>query len=299
VAGLQKALGIEPTTASPPVATTATATPEPPPPAGTSAPPAPPARKDDAEATAAATSPASPDVTREVIGVFAGLELSARRLSYTDALSSNVRPYSVTGAPSPTLGVELYPLARTSIPVLRDLGLVASGATAIGLSSKTPSGATTSTRYLRYQAALHYRIRLDTRDHPAALGLEIDYSALQFRLSDVRSLTGADPSVDDRYLRFGADGRVPLGPVVLLARAGIGRLLGVGPMGDQFPRGRGGIVDGRLGVAVPFGGVVEGRLWLDHTRAFFDLRPVPGDAYVAGGAVDSYSTVHLDALVHF
>jgi hypothetical protein len=70
-------------------------------------------------------------------------------------------------------------------------------------------------------------------------------------------------------------------------------------MGDQFPRGRGGIVDGRLGVAVPFGGVVEGRLWLDHTRAFFDLRPVPGDAYVAGGAVDSYSTVHLDALVHF
>jgi hypothetical protein len=33
VAGLQKALGIEPTTASPPVATTATATPEPPPPA--------------------------------------------------------------------------------------------------------------------------------------------------------------------------------------------------------------------------------------------------------------------------
>jgi hypothetical protein len=183
--------------------------------------------------------------------------------------------------------------------VLRDLGLVASGATAIGLSSKTPSGATTSTRYLRYQAALHYRIRLDTRDHPAALGLEIDYSALQFRLSDVRSLTGADPSVDDRYLRFGADGRVPLGPVVLLARAGIGRLLGVGPMGDQFPRGRGGIVDGRLGVAVPFGGVVEGRLWLDHTRAFFDLRPVPGDAYVAGGAVDSYSTVHLDALVHF
>ena len=70
-------------------------------------------------------------------------------------------------------------------------------------------------------------------------------------------------------------------------------------MGDQFPRGRGGIVDGRLGLVLPLGALVEARLWGEHTRAFFDLRPVPGDAYVAGGAVDSYSTVHLDGLLHF
>lgn len=302
VAGLRKALGIEPRAAT--AAPKEAAAPTPPsttktePPAGGDSPPPP---RDEPGSKTSDAPPATdpPDPTRALASVFAGLEIGTRRLRYTDALSSNVRPYDVTGAPSPTVGVELYPLARTSVPFVRDLGLVASGATAVGLASRLPSGTSVATRWLRYELALRYRLRLDGRDHPAALGFELGYSAIQFRISDPSALGGADPSVDDRFLRFGLDGRVPLGPVALLARVGVGRLFAVGPMGEQFGRGRGGIVDARLGVAAPLAAILEARLWVEHTRAFFDFRPLPGDAYVAGGAVDSYSTLHLDGLVWF
>jgi hypothetical protein len=47
----------------------------------------------------------------------------------------------------------------------------------------------------------------------------------------------------------------------------------------------------RAASSVTLGRGFEARLWLDYARWFYDMNPEPGDAYVAGGALDEMLTV--------
>ncbi len=81
-------------------------------------------------------------------------ELGGRRFDYKDALSPNTSSYSVFGAPMPSVGVEVYPAARTKIPIVRDLGLTMRFAHAFGLSSTTDDGTEVSTGWTRIGGGL-------------------------------------------------------------------------------------------------------------------------------------------------
>ena len=52
-------------------------------------------------------------------------------------------------------------------------------------------------------------------------------------------------------------------------------------------------VDARVGLAVPLPLGFEARLIASYARYFYAFSPVPGDRYVAGGALDQLATGHL------
>ena len=52
-------------------------------------------------------------------------------------------------------------------------------------------------------------------------------------------------------------------------------------------------VDATLGIALPFARAFEGRLSATYTRYFYTFHPIPGDAFVAGGALDEFFGITL------
>jgi hypothetical protein len=63
---------------------------------------------------------------------------------------------------------------------------------------------------------------------------------------------------------------------------------------DWFPRVRGGGVDGRVVTAFVTPSGVEVRVVGELRRMFMDMRSEPGDAWVAGGAVDQVWSAGLE-----
>jgi hypothetical protein len=97
------------------------------------------------------------------------------------------------------------------------------------------------------------------------------------------------PAVDYRFVRAGADARFPLGrDVALFADAAYLFVMSSGEVGDRFPRSRVGGVLAELGGAVTFATSFEARLTVSYRRFFYSMNPTPGDAYVAGGALDEF-----------
>ncbi len=69
-----------------------------------------------------------------VVGL--AVEFSGRTFGYNQLLTPNGRNYKLFGTPIPALSAELYPLAGSSIPVVRDLGITASYARALASSPR-------------------------------------------------------------------------------------------------------------------------------------------------------------------
>jgi hypothetical protein len=76
------------------------------------------------------------------------------------------------------------------------------------------------------------------------------------------------------------------GALSVYAAASYLGVLSTGPLGTYFTRARVGGVEGRAGAAYTLARGVELSLEASYTRFFYSLNPQPGDAYVAGGALD-------------
>ena len=69
--------------------------------------------------------------------------------------------------------------------------------------------------------------------------------------------------------------------------------LDAGAVHDRFRGATVGGVDATLGLALPFARAFEGRLGATYTRYFYTFHPTPGDAFVAGGALDEFFGITL------
>ncbi|WP_437318597.1 hypothetical protein [Sorangium sp. So ce385] len=243
----------------------------------------------------------APPVVRAVVRAAVGtelfsagvdLEIAGRTLSYTDLLSENLRTYEVLGVPMPSLRAELYPLARSALPVLRDLGIALSYARAVGLDSEGAGGASVSTSFSRLYAGLKGRYR------PAGQAGPVLFASGGLCWTDFDVAPTGDPSRDAAAVsyvavRLGADGRLPLGPVALEAGAGYQAPLSMGALASYFREPSAGGVDLRVAVAVPFAPGLEARAGASYARFFYDFDAEPGDPYIAGGALDQLFGAHL------
>jgi hypothetical protein len=231
----------------------------------------------------------------ELFEVGLGLELGGRWFRYSDGLTTNLRPYDVFGPPMPALSAAVYPAAGTRIPVLRDLGVEVAYAHAFGLASATSGGTTASTAWDRLDAGLRFRLRTGGAAAPI-LGFRGGVGLDRFVIDAQGSLASQVPNVSYLYLRAGVDGRVPVG-----RRVGIvvhASYLGALSSGEVYARFRGvsiGGVDLGGGVAVGIAAGFEARLGVDYMRWFSAFDPQPGDAYVAGGALDEMLGVQIGA----
>jgi hypothetical protein len=228
--------------------------------------------------------------------VRAAFEMGSRNFSYVDRLTPTLRPYTVSAAPLAVVEGELYPLARSGTPILKDLGATLDYAMALGLSSSDSTGTPVSTSWNAFDAGLRERIPIG---RSVLLGVHAGYGENAFQFSGALKSTAELPGVRYRFVRGGADGRLDLGLVALYAYASYLDVLDAGPVGAYFSRATIGGVEGRFGVTKAIGRSVELSLEVAYTRFFYTLNPQPGDAYVAGGALDQMAFGSLGAAYVF
>jgi hypothetical protein len=230
----------------------------------------------------------------ELFDVGLGLDLGGRWFRYSDGLTPNLRPYHVFGPPMPALSAAVYPAAGTRIPVVRDLGVEVAYAHAFGLASATSGGAAVSTAWDRLDAGLRFRLRTGGPAAPL-IGFRGGVGLERFVIDAQGSLAAEVPNVTYVFLRAGVDGRIPIGRVAVLVHASY---LGALSSGEVYQRFRGasiGGVDLGGGLAVVIAAGFEARVGVDYMRWFSAFDPEPGDAYVAGGALDEMLGVHIGA----
>ncbi len=258
--------------------------PPPPPP-----PPPPPAAEVDTKSDAARV---PHDEATSLLKVGLALDLGGRWFSYHDGLSGNLRPYSVFPAPILALSGELYPAAGTGIRVLKDLGVRARFGHAFGLKSATKDGSPIETQWNRFAVDLHGRLRTGEGYAPV-LGAGLGFEWLGFWFNDAGPLAAEVPGVSYKNLRLGVDARFPIGRVGIGIDLAYLAPLAAGAVYDRFkdPSVKG--IDLGLKVSVGIAAGFQAEIGLDYTRYFSSFGPVPGDAYVAGGALDQLLALRL------
>ena len=218
-----------------------------------------------------------------ILSIRAGVESGSRDFTYVDRLTSTLRSYTLFAAPIAVADAELYPLARTRAAVLKDLGVTFDYAVALGLSSSDSSGSSVSTAWSSFDVGARERIHAG---RSWLLGLHGGYGQMSYSFSGALDAPAALPGVEYRFVRGGADARVALGPFSVYGSGSYLYVLSTGPIGTYFSRESVGGVEGRVGLARALGYGFEVSLEVAYTRFFYTLNPQPGDAYVAGGALD-------------
>jgi hypothetical protein len=223
-----------------------------------------------------------------------GFDVGGRRFAFTDPITPNARDYDVFGAPMPNIALELYPAAGTSIPVLEDLGLTGSFAHAFAVQSAAKDGTKFGTSWTRASGALRFRFRPGQAQGPM-IGVSGGFSFTGFDFKPPASLASSVPSVAYASLRAGLDARIPFWRMALLLDAGYDGALSAGAVHDRYRGAKVGGVDFGGGLSLALAAGFELRLTAHYTRYFYAFDPVPGDAYVAGGALDEFLGFGLGA----
>src|SRR5690606_5433834 len=139
---------------------------------------------------------------------------------------------------------------------------------------------------------LRYRLPLGPKEKPFVLGLRGSFIQDGFVLEAEGDLGRETPSVKYNFLRVGLDGRFPIGPVAITAFGGYLGSLDSGDVHERFRDSSVGGIDVGGGLTVPIVHGLEARLQAEYVRWFYSFGPIPGDAFVAGGALDEY--IHLE-----
>jgi hypothetical protein len=228
-------------------------------------------------------------VGREWVQVDAGIEGGMRRFSYYDGFSKNLRPYTLNAAPLASVDGSLYPFASSGAFLLDDVGLALGYAQAFALQSTSDDGGKLDTEWQRFYAGGRIRARLGSSPRAVVLDVLGAYAGESFFFEGTASPTAAYPSVEYRYVRTLAEGRIPIGSrFAVTADAGYLFVLSAGDVAARFPHSSVGGIEAGLGGAVTIVSGFEARLGLSYRRFFYSMNPVPGDSYVAGGALDQF-----------
>jgi hypothetical protein len=208
-----------------------------------------------------------------------------------DGLSPQLRSYDLAASPNIVLAAELYPLARISVPVLRGLGITGGFAHALGVSSKTSNGESVSTTWTHAEGDLRLRVVFGGDERDGARFVLLPHGGVvmeRFGFSGDPTLVPWLPDVSYLFWRAGADGRLRVGPVGLLAGFSYLPAIAGGTLADRFRETSFAAVELDAGLAVPLARIFELRAAASYMRVFYAFHPIPGDLYVAGGALDHF-----------
>ncbi len=224
-----------------------------------------------------------------------GVALTNRRLSYHDDIFGELRPYELPLWPYIRLGVEYFVGHHTpELDALWGLSFYADADFALGVSSRNENGATFPTTTWSLGLGARYGGVIDE----VRLFGDVSYQTATFALSDADELTRRPDVANVEYhaIRLGAGVRWDVGFGFFFdGGLGYGIVLAAGEILSDgwFSRGDAGMVDGYLGLGQRVDDF-EFRLRATYRRVFFSFNPQPGDARVAGGALDETFAGALD-----
>ncbi len=215
-----------------------------------------------------------------------GIDVGRRQFTYSDPIGGTPRPYLLAAAPLATFELEVYPLASSGIPVLRDLGFRGRVSRAFALDSSTTTGAPLDNSWTRFTGELRGRLLVPGK-RAFQLGVSAGVDGSYFDLGSDADVGALVPAARTLSFRLGTDARVRVaGRVSLLAAGAWLAPITHGEIYDRFRRPHVAGIDAELGAAIALTPGLELRLGGRYTRYFASFDPEVGDAAVAGGALD-------------
>ena len=207
--------------------------------------------------------------------------LGFRSYSIVDRRTASLRPYNLPAAPLPSIAVEVYPFAQSRMPIIEGLGITANYARALAIDSTDSTGKRVDTSWQSYDIGVRGQLMAG----PVLVGAGFGYGAIDFELGDLGP-SAQLPTVSYRLLQPGLDARAFFGKFSVFAGAAYLAVLSTGEIDRYFPRASVGGVAARLGGGFSITENLELSLGAGYTRFFYSFNPEPGDANVAGGALD-------------
>jgi hypothetical protein len=268
-------------------------------------PPPPPEPKDDAPPPASASVSAATeaperdtsakkkrdkvDFTNALIVVDLGLEVGARKMSYSDPLVGPLRSYLAPGILGYGVGAQFYPGASSGMPVAKDIGIVFRYAGSLGFESQTRDGSQKATgSWSRTAIGARGRFLAGPKNSGPYMGVEGTYGTSSFVFEGDEPIVSEVPSVRYKYVRGAVDARFPFNAFSLSVGLGGMYVMSAGEYSDRFPRATIAGVDGAATAAYAFLPSLEARAGVNYTRIFSSAKSERGDTYIAGGALDEY-----------
>lgn len=221
------------------------------------------------------------------IAIGAGLSVVHRSFTYNDDVFEALRPYELPAAPMLHASLEWFPGAHADLGIMRGLSIIAEGELALGVESEEGAQRFGTDLYSVHAGA---RWLLDVDD--VAFRIDAGYRAFVFAIHTAADgQTRAElPNVEIHAIRAGAAFRWDIGVgLFFTGQAAYLQPLALGEIASAawFPRATAGGVEGDLGMGLRVDDV-ELRSVFAFRRFFYDMHSEPGDARVAGGAVDEY-----------
>jgi hypothetical protein len=269
-------------------------------------PPPPPVRAAEPEVPAVVDEPAPSKKKGKhpIISIQVGVDGFNRSLTYAQVTTPNLRTYSASLAFAPGAAVELFPLAAVTQGALAGLGIDASYAMVVGLSSRRlvpaegcmpapcPAAVTYPTSSSKLDVAVKFRIRLGDsfglaphvgfRTHSFGIGKGSDGSTIDglpsTAYSAIKAGLGLDASLGELLVVFAHFSYLQVlssGQIISAAYFNSGSAMGL--------EGGAGV-----GVKLPFLTALQVRAAFNFTRYGLSFRPVAADIYQATGATDQY-----------
>lgn len=225
-----------------------------------------------------------------------GLKGFRRSYDYSDDLS-DLKTYSLDGAPAGFIYLRLYPAAFSSAGFVSNIGITGGYEQAFALKSKDSDGRELTTSSREYFAGLRLRIPIAAHE----LGIVAAYGSHSFEIdSDVTV-----PDVDYSFIRAVVDARFRIGKGIVGFHVGPRIILGTGELGDIFPDATTTALEAGLtgGYALSpnfdfMGGLELKRYGITLNPDPDDLPQINGAPAAAGGALDQYLGLWLGVAWH-
>lgn len=225
-----------------------------------------------------------------------GVDVGARWFTYSDPLyvATNLRPYDIVGVSLFTFGGDLRPFVWTDSRILEQLAVSFDYAFAPAFDSATSDGTAISTSWDHGDLKLQLPVRLAKHALDPRLGPTLGYGWNSFSFTTSSPIGTEIPSATYRFVRIGLAGSMTFARRFAL-KAGFD-YLGAASGGDVYDRFRDVTLNGmdaRLGLSTEITAGIRVNVMFDYTRFFSSFVPIPGDAYVAGGALDQFGSIQI------
>jgi hypothetical protein len=218
-------------------------------------------------------------------------------LNYNDDLFNALGNYTLEAGPLVAGTLAFYPGAIWTRGVFAHIGLIGDFNHTTGLAS-TFENQNYSTLDDRWTAGLRIRIPISTSE----IGVSGRYGEQDFRMGVIPGSNAPPvPNYTYTFVQAGLDARLQLGIVAILADGAYMDVVDDGIAQSSiaanpayFPHAQVGAVTTGLHLGFRLWDSLELRAGADYQRYFFSFNPEPGDAHVAGGAVDQYLAATLE-----
>jgi hypothetical protein len=232
--------------------------------------------------------PAEATPARPYLELGVGGKMFNRSMSYADNFS-RLPGYTLGRATALAIDLAFHPFALASSSKdawVAGLGLTAAFSYALDIGTELEGARRTSSQVFGYEIGLRQRFVLGSFDLVPHVGYLVDNFVSN----------GSEMAPDVRYqvVRTGLGARVALGDRFSLhASADFLHVLSAGPLTDasKFPRATAEGMDLGAGAGYALGSSLEADVSLGLRRYGWDMKVLPGDTLIAGGAIDQYLSV--------